>query len=192
MSRAGGRPGRSVGRMTGGSDPGADDAHPTLAQEAGTAVRAAVLRLAYLTGAQIVQAPPWPGASFTEEQPEPGAGIRIALALERAARAGVRVYIQRAREAGMSWHEVGGALGVAELAQARGSSVAEAAWEYAAGRPAHPRGQPAEFRWVCPDCGEVVSDRGPGGRSPAEDEQGHAEGCHRLAAAVAYWLTQGD
>ena len=79
--------------MTGGSDPGADDAHPTLAQEAGTAVSAAVLRLAYMTGAQIVQAPPWPGASFTEEQPEPGAGIRIALAIERAARAGVRVFI---------------------------------------------------------------------------------------------------
>ena len=178
--------------MTGGSDPGADDAHPTLVQEAGTAVSAAVLRLAYLTGARIVQAPPWPGASFTEEQPEPGAGIRIALALERAARAGVRVYIARAREAGMSWHEVGGALGVAELAQARGSSVAEAAWEYAAERAAHLGGQPGEFRWVCPDCGEVVSDRGPAGRSPAEDEQGHAEGCHRLAAAVAEWLAQGD
>ena len=177
--------------MTGGSDPGADDAIPTLAQEAGTAVSVAVLRLAYLMGAQIVQAAPWPGASFTEEQPEPGAGIRIALAVERAAHAGVRVYIQRAREAGMSWHEVGGALGVAELAQARGSSVAEAAWEYAAGRPAHLSGQP-EFRWVCPDCGEVVSDRGPGGRSPAEDEQGHAEGCQRLAAAVAEWLAQGD
>jgi hypothetical protein len=176
--------------MTGGSDPGADDAHPTLAQEAGTAVSTAVLRLACMTGAQIVQAPPWPGASFIEEQPEPGAGIRIALALERAARAGVRVYIARAREAGMSWHEVGGALGVAELAPARGSSVAEAAWEYAAGRPAHLSGQPGEFRWVCPDCGEVVSDRGPGGRSPAEDEQGHAKGCHRLAAAVAQWLAQ--
>jgi hypothetical protein len=37
--------------MTGGRDPGADDAHPTLAQEAGTAVNAAVLRLAYMTGA---------------------------------------------------------------------------------------------------------------------------------------------
>jgi hypothetical protein len=176
--------------MTDGSDPGAGAAHPTLVQEAGTAVSAAVLRLAYLTGAQIVHAPPWPGASFTEEQPEPGAGIRIALALERAARAGVRVYIARAREAGMSWHEVGGALGVAELAQEWGSSVAEAAWQYAAGRPAH-LGQPDVFRWVCPDCGEVVSDRGPGGRSPAEDEQGHAEGCSRLAAAVAEWLAQG-
>src|SRR5215831_17316159 len=116
--------------MTGGRDPGTDEAHPTLAQEAGTAVSAAVLRLAYLTGAVIVQAPPWPGASFTEEQPEPGAGIRIALALERAARAGVRVYIARAREAGMSWHEVGGALGVAGLGQAWGSSVAGAAWQY--------------------------------------------------------------
>ena len=178
--------------MTGGSDPGADDAHPTLVQEAGTAVSAAVLRLAYMTGAQIVQAPPWPGASFTEEQPEPGAGIRIALALERAARAGMRVYIARAREAGMSWHEVGGALGVAELAQARGSSVAEAAWEYAAGRPAYLSGQLGVFRWTCPDWGVVVSDRGPGERSPVEDEQGHAEGCHRLAAAVAEWLAQGD
>src|SRR6266516_7089482 len=153
----------TVRRMTRGSapgpGPGAGDAHPTLAQQAGTAVSAAALRLAYTTGAPIVHAPPWPGASFTEEQPEPGAGIRIALALERAARAGVRVYIQRAREAGMSWHEVGGALGVAELAQARGSSVAEAAWEYAAGRPAHLGGRPGVFRWVCPDCGEVVSNR---------------------------------
>ena len=108
--------------MTGDPDPAAaqDDAHPTLAQEAGTAVSAAVLRLAYMTGAQIIEAPPWPGASFTEEQPEPGAGIRIALALERAARAGVRVFIQRAREAGMSWAQVGEALGVAELARAAG------------------------------------------------------------------------
>jgi hypothetical protein len=102
------------------------------------------------------------------------------------------VYIARAREAGMSWHEVGGALGVAELAQARGGSVAEAAWEYAAGRPADLSEQPGEFRWVCPDCGEVVSDRGPGGRSPAEDEQGHAEGCSRLAVAMAERLAQGD
>jgi hypothetical protein len=151
-----------------------------------------VPRLAYMTGAQVVRAPPWPGASFTEEQPEPGAGIRIALALERATRAGVRVYIQRAREPGMSWHEVGEALGVAEPARARGSSLGEAAWEYAAEWPEHLSGQPGVFQWVCHDCGEVVSDRGPGGRSPAEGEQGHAEGCHRLAAAIAEWLAQGD
>jgi hypothetical protein len=177
-----------------GSDPDAeaDDAHPTLAQEAGTAISAAVLRLAYMTGAQIIHAPPWPGASFDEEQPEPGAGIRIALALERAARAGVRVFIARAREAGMSWAEAGEALGVAELARQRGSSLAEAAFEYAAARSAYLSGQLGVFRWTCPDCGEVVSDHGPSGGSPAEDEAGHAEGCQRLAAAVAEWLAQGD
>jgi len=42
------RPGAAYRQpMTGGSDPGADNAHPTLAQEAGTAISAAVLRLAY-------------------------------------------------------------------------------------------------------------------------------------------------
>jgi hypothetical protein len=102
------------------------------------------------------------------------------------------VFIARAREAGMSWHDVGDALGVAELARACGSSLGEAAWEYAAERSAHLSGRPGEFRWVCPACGEVVSGRGPGGRSRAGDEQGHAEGCHRLAAAVAAWLAQGD
>ena len=132
-----------------GPGPGAGDAHPTLAQQAGTAVSAAALRLAYTTGAPIVHAPPWPGASFTEEQPEPGAGIRIALALERPARAGVRVFIARALQAGMSWHQVGEALGAAELARAHGSSLGEAAWQYAAQRPVHLSGQPGEFRWVC-------------------------------------------
>lgn len=180
--------------MTGGGEPGApaDDAHPTLAQEAGAAISGAVLRLAFMTGAPIVHAQPWPGASFAEEQPEPGAGIRIALALERAARAGVRVYIQRAREAGMSWAEVGEALGVAELARARGSSLAGAAWEYAAERSAFLSGQLGEFRWTCQDCGEVVHDRGPSGGNPAGDEPGHGEACQRLAAAVAAWLAEVD
>ena len=32
----------------------------------------------------------------------------------------------------------------------------------------------------------------PSGGSPAEDETGHAEGCQRLAAAVAAWLAEVD
>lgn len=45
--------------MTRGSDPdpGADDARPTLAQEAGTAVSAAALRLAYMMGARAAVPP---------------------------------------------------------------------------------------------------------------------------------------
>jgi hypothetical protein len=72
---------------TGGGDhdPTADDAHPALAQEAAAAISGPVLRLAFMTGAQIVHTPPWPGAPAGEEQPEPGAGIQIAQALERAA-----------------------------------------------------------------------------------------------------------
>ena len=50
----------------------------------------------------------------------------------------------------------------------------------------------AGLRWTCPECGEVVQDRGASGGNPAEDEPGHAEGCQRLAAAVAEWLAQGD
>jgi hypothetical protein len=178
--------------MIGGSDPGVGDAPPTLAQEAGTAVSAAVLRLAYMTGTPIVHAPPWPGASFTEEQPEPDARIRIALAQERAARAGVRVFIARAREAGMSWHEVGEALGVTGLARARGSSLSAAAWEYAADRSAFRTAHLGTFAWTCPDCGETVRDRGPSDRNLAGDELGHSEGCQRLAAAVAAWLAEAD
>ena len=144
----------------------ADDAYPTLAQRAGAAISGAVLRLAFVTGAQIVHAA-LPGALFTEEQPEPGAGIRIALALERAARAPVRVYIQRAREVGMSWPRSarpwawrswpghGGAAWAKQRGSTQGSGQAFLS------------GQLAIFRWTCPDCGEVVGDRGPsGGRLP--------------------------
>ena len=186
----GARARRSVGPMTGGSDPGADDAHPTLAQQAGTAVSAAVLRLAYLTGAQIVQRRRGPAHHSPRSSPSPA----------RASGSPWRWSAQRGpgcacTSPGRGRRACPGTRSAEPWAwpswPRRGSSVAEAAWEYAAGRPAHLGGQPGVFRWVCPDCGEVVSDRGPGERSPAEDEQGHAEGCHRLAAAVAEWLTQG-
>ena len=43
-------------------------------------------------------------------------------------------------------------------------------------------GQLGAFQWTFPDCSELVSDRGSLGNHPAADEQGHAEGCQRLAA----------
>ena len=80
---------RTVSRMTGSSEPGEvaahDDAHPTMAQEAGSIISAAVLHLARMTGAQTVHRPPSPCASFTEERAEPGGGIRAAVTLVRAA-----------------------------------------------------------------------------------------------------------
>jgi len=72
--------------------------------------------------------------------------------------------------------------------RARGSSLAEAAWEYAA----DPAGQRGAFRWTCQACGALISDRGPLGDHPGEVEQGHTEGCQRFAAAVRDWLALGD
>jgi hypothetical protein len=169
-----------------------DDEQSMLAQEAGAITSAAVLHLARMTGAQIVQRAPWPGASFTEAQPEPGAGTRAALALERSARAGVRENIRRGREAGMTWEQVGAALGLAGIAAARRTELGRAAFEYAADQTAFLPGEFRTFRWTCPDCSEVISDRGPSGGNPAEDEPGHAEGCQRLAATVAEWLARDD
>jgi hypothetical protein len=104
----------------------------------------------------------------------------------------VRVCIQQAREAGLSWEQVGEALGLAGTSRARGPSLGEAAFEYAADRPAFRASQPGTFAWTCPGCGETVHDRGPSRRSPAEDEPGHAGGCQRLGAAVAAWPARGD
>jgi len=70
--------------------------------------------------------------------------------------------------------------------------VAEAAYDYAAGRSDDDFGQTVgcTFVWVCPVCDEVVGDRGPC-NGPADDEVGHASGCPRLAAAIASWRETG-
>src|SRR5258708_6689506 len=104
-----------------------------------------------MTGAQIVQAPPWPGASFTEEQPEPGADIRIALALERGS-LGRCARVHQARSRGRDVVARGQrGPGRGRTGPARGSSLGEAAFEYAAQRSAHL----GEFRWTCQECGET-------------------------------------
>jgi hypothetical protein len=40
------------------------------------------------------------------------------------------------------------------------------------------------FLWTCPECRQTIRDRGPV-LMPAADEKGHADGCGRLAAAMA-------
>jgi len=72
-------------------------------------------------------------------------------------------FIQWAREAGMVWEQVGEALGLAEVARARGSSFGEAGWEYWADRSSYRTAQLGKFARTCPECGETVRARGPGG-----------------------------
>lgn len=111
-----------------------------------------------------------------------------ALAAHRSA----RDYIRHAREAGRSWQEIGTALGLETHAGKGYIPVAEAAYDYTAGRADDDFGQTIgrTFVWVCPVCHEVVGDRGPC-NGPADDEVGHASGCPRLAAAVAAWREAG-
>jgi hypothetical protein len=75
------------------------------------------------------------------------------------------------------------ALGFGRIAES-GSSVAGAAYDYAAG------GSDVWSRWlswVCPACQATVIDHGPEAGNPEDQEQGHATDCPRLAGAVTAW-----
>jgi len=96
-------------------------------------------------------------------------------------------HIRRAREDGLSWHEIGGLLQFGPLAAASDMSVAQYAFDYCVGpQPEAPWFDPPVFTWTCPACGQMIGDRGPA-LMPAADETGHADGCGRLAAAQAEW-----
>jgi hypothetical protein len=67
--------------------------------------------------------------------------------------------------------------------------VADAAYHYATGTTAFGR---SSFAWVCPACRDTVIDRGPQAGHPADREDGHADGCPRLATAIAAWSASWD
>ena len=148
-------------------------------------------QLARSTGASIVRRPMFRGEDEpTVQDVEPLAGSRAARDLELAARGTARDYIRQAREAGHGWERIGQALGVSPDTDAdqTGMTVAEAAYTYAAGNPhtdtAVRYGR--SFVWRCRSCDQAISDRGLIA-GPADDEPGHADGCLRLADAVAVW-----
>lgn len=158
--------------------------------DARIAARRAAVGLARDGGAQVISRPAFRGAQSTIEDVESLAGLRAAREIELGARYWTRNYIRDAREAGHTWHEIGAALdltpgGEVDLA---GETVAEAAYTYAAGRPdtetAWCYGR--SFAWTCRSCEGLISDFGLC-NGPADDEQGHAEDCARLAATVAAW-----
>ena len=135
------------------------------------------------------------GGSPTQRGPRaaarPAAALRVARQVELAARAEIGRQIRRAREDGLSWHEIGALLGFAPLAADSKTSVAQYAFDYTIGpHPEAPWYDPPVFAWTCPACGQMISDRGPV-KMPAADEADHAEGCERLAAVQAEWRAGG-
>jgi hypothetical protein len=145
---------------------------------------AAVARLVNEFGAQAV-----PEGTGPAQVLAPAAALRVARQVELAARAEVGVHVRRAREDGLSWHEIGGLLGFAPLAAVSGVPVSDYAFDYCVGpRAAGPWfDDPPLFTWTCPACGQMISDCGPV-LMPAADEAGHADSCQRLAAVQAEWL----
>lgn len=106
-------------------------------------------------------------------QVPPLTAIRGAAILRREAQAILDEQVQAARTAGHSWQEIGEALGYTK------APAEQAYYVLAIARERFPG-------WVCPACGQVISDAGPGMR-PADAESGHADGCTRLAEATAAW-----
>lgn len=101
-----------------------------------------------------------------------------------------RDYIKAARQDGMSWHQIGGVLGLTADTD-NGGTIADAAFDFAAGDPNshYARTYGRSFPWRCPACHGLVSDHGPYG-GPYDDEPGHQDGCQRLAATIAAWDAQ--
>jgi len=169
---------------------GRQEAISNAASDAYFAARSAVIRLAEADGAQIQERPVWPGAASTIHYAEPLAGIRAAQILERTAARVIGDYVRHAREAGIGWREIGEALGLAEHGERTGYDLAVAAYEHAAGTP--DLWNHVSFSYTCPACAQAISDRGPYESHPEDNEQGHADGCARLAADVAAWQAERD
>jgi len=111
-----------------------------------------------------------------------------------------RVADERARGDGITWEQIGEALGLDQGSAGRsgcdlgvggsGYDLGVGAFEYFTGGP-----DPwyrASFRFCCASCGGYITDRGPFENYPEDNEHGHAEGCVRLAADIAGWHAQQD
>ncbi len=181
--------------MTDQPEPGGREARTKLVNDARRWARRAVLGIVRASGGRVADRPVFrgrPDLDMTTTEAEPMAGLQAARHLEHAARSVARDCIRNAREDGRSWHEIGVALGLATETEDRGISVAEAAYDYAAGEPVISDYDPRSVPWTCKACLEVIGDRGPETGHPADAEPGHANGCTRLAAAIAAWHASRD
>jgi hypothetical protein len=97
---------------------------------------------------------------------------------------------ERARADGITWEQIGEALGLHLGSDGRsGLDLGVAAFEHFTGEPG--RGSRASFRFRCASCGGYITDRGPRPGHPGDNEPGHAAGCVRLAADIAAWEAEG-
>ena len=118
--------------------------------------------------------------------PEPLTGIGAAVSLKHAAVSIIRDCARYAREDGITWEGIAAALGCQP--DAYGTSAGEVAFRDLASD----LGDGLSFTWRCAACGQLIRDRGPESFHPADVEEGHGDGCSRLAAAIAAWDRQWE
>jgi hypothetical protein len=153
------------------------------------AAGSATHQLALDAGAELITRPLFVGADVTTRDVEPVVGLQASHDLELAAQDIARTYVRQAREAGLSWHDIGTALHLGSA----GRTPAEAAFTYAAGDPDthHARTYGPSITWTCTSCSKTISDHGLES-SPADDERGHAPGCRRLARTIQAWQAEWE
>jgi hypothetical protein len=108
-------------------------------------------------------------------------GLKAARDIEFAAQHHFRDYMRQAREAGHSWRAIGEGLDLAEKAREKDLTVAEAAFDLAAGDrdSYYALTYGRSVTWRCGECNGLVIDHGPG------DAGTHQPGCQRFAREQA-------
>jgi alkylhydroperoxidase family enzyme len=158
-------------------------------REARQIIRSAIRGLCRNAGVEFTARPiirSEPGGP-TAPEPEPLAAITAAVSLRHEAQRAVSDHVRTAREDGLTWEQIGAALGYRP--DPHTDPVSESAFRAVASDLGH---GPA-FTWTCPACLGVVIDYGPWAGGPADQERGHADGCGRLAETIrAYDTRWGD
>lgn len=160
---------------------------PTVRERMAWQVRRQIHRLAVAAFGAVEVWVPIAGTSLTRPTvDDPSAGIRAAHLTRNAAEAAVVDYTREARVAGQSWDEIATALGVGEDEFL--PPVGERAFDEVTGRvDSHTQ---TELRWTCGTCEQRVTDLGPSGAHPDDNERGHTETCARRVTEIAAWREQ--
>lgn len=123
------------------------------ASEARQWVQRVLAGIGHSLGSPTVTRPAWRGSDRMAQAVAPAPAIGILRELELAARGAARQEIAYARAAGMSWLQVGEALGITGGGEGVEHSIAELAFEYAAPHDGHwARTYGPSIRWDCGSC----------------------------------------
>jgi len=170
-----------------------DDRCPATASvsDAYFAAQYAVIRLTEAEGAQIWERSVWLSTSITRRYAKPLADVRATQVRPETTARVNREHAERARGDGITWEQIGEALGLDQgQGGMSGYDLGVAAFErFTAGADLR---YPVSFQFGCASCGEYITDRGPFESHPVDNEQGHAEGCVRMAADIIAWQAQQD